>query len=79
MKNKSELEHHIQWNINSSSYYFWWDDWLGVGPLANFRNISRRLNNTKVFAFIQDGKWNKELIRNNVPPQYVDVILSIPL
>ncbi|XP_055807012.1 uncharacterized protein LOC129875801 [Solanum dulcamara] len=37
MKNKHNVEPHIQWQIQSGSCLFWWDNWLGVGPLANFR------------------------------------------
>lgn len=52
---------------------------MGVGPLANYRGVSSRLYNTRIFAFILDGHWNQELILNIAPPQYVDAILSTHL
>uniref|UniRef100_A0A0V0IU37 Putative ovule protein n=1 Tax=Solanum chacoense TaxID=4108 RepID=A0A0V0IU37_SOLCH len=36
MRNKIKVEEHIGWTINSGSCSFWWDDWLGVGALANY-------------------------------------------
>ncbi|KAK4707022.1 hypothetical protein R3W88_033409 [Solanum pinnatisectum] len=47
MHNKKQAEEHIQWRINSGSCNFWWDNWLGVGPLSRFTNDSKRFNNTK--------------------------------
>lgn len=79
MKNKHKMETYIQWKINSGNCSFWWDDWLGVGPLANFRDVSCRLNNSKVADFIVDGQWNVGLISQVAPPQYVPAILAIHL
>ncbi|XP_055802719.1 uncharacterized protein LOC129871761 [Solanum dulcamara] len=76
MKNKHNVEPHIQWQIQSGSCLFWWDNWLGVGPLANFRSASSRQNNTKVFSFMINGQWNAELVSQKAPPQFVPSILA---
>ncbi|KAG5580785.1 hypothetical protein H5410_051412, partial [Solanum commersonii] len=48
--------------VNSGSNFFWWDDWLGVGPLANFRSGAYQPNNSKVAAFFINGAWDVEKI-----------------
>jgi len=45
MKNKHIVESHIQWKIRNGSCSFWWDNWLGVGPLAQYTTASNRFNN----------------------------------
>lgn len=55
MKNKHKVEPRTQWQINSRTYCFWWDDWLGVRPLANFSDVSNRFNNTTVAQFTHNG------------------------
>ncbi|XP_055835240.1 uncharacterized protein LOC129903721 [Solanum dulcamara] len=76
MKNKHKVEPHIQWQIQSGSCLFWWDNWLGVGPLAQFNNNSCRLNNTTVSAFMDNGQWNPDLLIQQAPPQMVSNILA---
>ncbi|XP_055826362.1 uncharacterized protein LOC129894731 [Solanum dulcamara] len=71
MKNKHKVEPHIQWQIQSGSCLFWWDNWLGVGPLAQFNNNSCRLNNTTVSAFMDNGQWTTDLLIQQAPPQMV--------
>ncbi|KAG5631524.1 hypothetical protein H5410_003241 [Solanum commersonii] len=41
MKNKHIVESHIQWRIRNGSCSFWWDNWLGVGPLAQYTTVSK--------------------------------------
>ncbi|XP_055824484.1 uncharacterized protein LOC129893019 [Solanum dulcamara] len=77
MKNKHKVEPHIQWQIQSGSCLFWWDNWLGVGPLAQFNTNSCRLNNTTVSAFMNNGQWNTDLLIQQAPPQLVSTILDI--
>lgn len=58
MMNKFNLEPYTHLQIKSSSYLFWWDDWLGVGLLVNYITEPTRPNNIKLFAFIVIGRWN---------------------
>lgn len=50
--------------------------WLGTGPLANFRADSTRPNNIKVSSLLIDGQWNLEKINQIAPPQMVPNILA---
>ncbi|XP_049381372.1 uncharacterized protein LOC125845930 [Solanum stenotomum] len=62
MHNKVKIEEHIHWTINSGTCSFWWDNWLGVGPLAHFSNESNRFNNNTVTDFLIEGQWNLEMV-----------------
>ncbi|KAG5599773.1 hypothetical protein H5410_031143 [Solanum commersonii] len=62
MQNKVRIEKHIHWKINSGTCSFWWDNWLGVGPLANFSNERNRFNNSTVPDFLIEGQWNMEMV-----------------
>lgn len=77
--NKSDAETNIQWSINSGTCRFWWDDWLGVGPLAYHNHYMPRLNNITVSKFLINGVWDKEKIRHHAPHQLVHKILSITI
>ncbi|KAH0689098.1 hypothetical protein KY289_016456 [Solanum tuberosum] len=63
MKNKIKVEKYIGWRINSGSFSFWWDDWLGVGALANYTTSVSSLNNATIAHFLVDGKWNERKLR----------------
>ncbi|KAK6782013.1 hypothetical protein RDI58_019809 [Solanum bulbocastanum] len=77
MKNKSILEEHITWKINSGNSSFWWDDWLGMGAFAHHtRDISSR-NNATIAHFLINGEWNERKLRQQVPPLLIPHILSI--
>lgn len=73
------MEPHIHWKINFGNCSFWWDNWLGVGLLAYFRDVSSRLDNSKVFAFLQNDQQDVDMILNMAHPQHVASILAIPL
>ena len=51
MKNKAIAESQIQWRVNSGISSFWWDDWLGDGPLAPQYDHITSLNNTTISHF----------------------------
>ena len=36
MNNKHKVEEFINWQIQSGSCSFWWDDWIGIGNLAKY-------------------------------------------
>ncbi|KAK4707011.1 hypothetical protein R3W88_033425 [Solanum pinnatisectum] len=76
MQNKLKVEKHIHWKINSGTCSFWWDNWLGVGPLANFSNDSHRFNNTTVADFLNEGQWTVEKVLQQTAHIMVANILS---
>uniref|UniRef100_M1E0C2 RNase H family protein n=1 Tax=Solanum tuberosum TaxID=4113 RepID=M1E0C2_SOLTU len=79
MKNKHTVESNIQWKIRSGSCSFWWDNWLGVGPLAHYTTNSNRFNNDSVSEFIEEGHWNIPKVIREAPPSQVHHILSMQL
>ncbi|XP_049399717.1 uncharacterized protein LOC125863742 [Solanum stenotomum] len=79
MKNKHVVESHIQWKIRNGSCSFWWDNWLGVGPLAQYTTASNRFNNEPVSDFIEEGQWNMNKVIQSAPPGQVHNILSTQL
>lgn len=76
MRNNFKMEPYIQWKIISGTFYFWWDDWLGVGPLAYYREGITRFNIIRVSAFIHPGQWIVGRIIHVAPPHLVALILS---
>ncbi|WMV32825.1 hypothetical protein MTR67_026210 [Solanum verrucosum] len=79
MKNKTSMEPHITWRINSGTCLFWWDNWLGDGHLAQHYDAITSHNNTTVSQFLLNGQWNETMIRQRVPPPLVPKILSTNL
>ncbi|KAK6777637.1 hypothetical protein RDI58_024355 [Solanum bulbocastanum] len=79
MRNKHKVEKLIQWNLKSGSCSFWWDNWLGVGPLAYFTTASNRFNNDKVSDFIENGQWNMSKMVQLAPQNHIHSILSTQL
>ncbi|KAH0655392.1 hypothetical protein KY285_030274 [Solanum tuberosum] len=79
MHNKHKVEAHIQWTLNSGSCSFWWDNWLGVGPLAQFSADNNRFNNTTVAEFWHEGQWNWSMLIQQVPSCQLTNILATEL
>ncbi|KAK6782003.1 hypothetical protein RDI58_019799 [Solanum bulbocastanum] len=76
MHNKLKVEENIQWKINTGNCSFWWDNWLGVGPLARFSRHSHRLNNKKVADFWINGQWKYRLLTQQAPSCQLANILA---
>ncbi|KAH0702355.1 hypothetical protein KY285_016633 [Solanum tuberosum] len=79
MRNKGIAETQIKWKINSGNSSFWWDDWLGEGPLTSYCTHVTSLNTTKISQFLVGGTWNETMVRQWVPPLLVPKILSFPI
>ncbi|KAG5580340.1 hypothetical protein H5410_050967 [Solanum commersonii] len=60
MKNKNKVEDHITWKLKSKSFSFWWDDWLGIGALANYTTNISSLNNATIAHFLVNGNGMSE-------------------
>ncbi|KAG5586741.1 hypothetical protein H5410_047175 [Solanum commersonii] len=61
--------------INSGSCSVWWDDWLGVGSLANNSDYLPNLNNVTVSSYLVNGEWNEDRIRQRATQQLIHKIL----
>ncbi|XP_019241871.1 PREDICTED: uncharacterized protein LOC109221894 [Nicotiana attenuata] len=58
MTNKREVEKYIYWRLHTGNCSFWWDNWLGVGPLAYHRHEGGRPGNVTVSHFWDNGQWS---------------------
>ncbi|XP_049386038.1 uncharacterized protein LOC125850211 [Solanum stenotomum] len=45
---------------------FWWDNWLGEGPLAHHTNESNRLNNNTISQYMLNGGWNETMCSQEI-------------
>ena len=71
-----EYKQHIQWNLNSRSCSFWWDNQLGIGPLAQYSTTSNRSSNTIVAEFQTEGQWNWSKLIELAPASQHSYILA---
>lgn len=67
----------IQWKINSGASLFWWDDWLGIGLLVDFKNDNSKPKNIRVYSFMINVQWDEQKIKLITPPQLVHLILVL--
>ncbi|WMV50078.1 hypothetical protein MTR67_043463 [Solanum verrucosum] len=79
MKNKHKVKNHIQWKIRNGSCSVWWDNWLGVGPLAQFTTNSHRFDNETIADFMANGQWNVDKLIQLAPQNQLHTILSTQL
>lgn len=62
--------------MKGGNYRFWWDDWLGVGPIALHNKYIPRIDNSLVLDFLVDGLWNEEKVRQHSLSSLVHKILN---
>ncbi|XP_019264570.1 PREDICTED: uncharacterized protein LOC109242178 [Nicotiana attenuata] len=84
MFNKKEAEKNIRWRLHSGNCSFWWDNWLGSGPLSHHRNEGGRPGNVQVSNFWTEAIWTPnangkftcasawEVIRNRKQPNFTN-------
>lgn len=64
-------EQNLWWLVRSGQCNFWFDNWLGSGPLCQrLQSVSNHL----VADFVVSGQWNLQLLRHWVPN---DIVLEI--
>nr|XP_025884111.1 uncharacterized protein LOC112940334 [Solanum lycopersicum] len=76
LMNRPQIEQHIQWKLQAGNCSFWWDNWLGSGPLAQFTNNNNRFNNSKVADFWEAGKWSWSRLLEQAPASQLSKILT---
>ncbi|XP_015075436.1 uncharacterized protein LOC107019451 [Solanum pennellii] len=74
--NRQQVEQHIQWKLQAGNCSFWWDNWLGIGPLAQFTTNSNSFNNSTVADFWEEGKWSWSKMIRQVPASQFSNILT---
>ena len=75
--NKPRVEQHIQWKLQAGNCSFWWDNWLGNGPLAHFTTSNNRFNNAKVANFWEDRRWSwSKLLEQELVSQLSNILTT---
>ncbi|XP_027120520.1 uncharacterized protein [Coffea arabica] len=70
---REAAEQNIVWLVQSGDSNFWFDNWLGSGPLCQrLENVSDH----QVKDFMSQGRWNKKLLLQWVPSRIIDEILK---
>ena len=66
-------EQNLWWLVRSGQCNFWFDNWLGSGPLCQrLPSVSDHL----VGDFVLNGRWNQQLLRRWVPDDIVSEIIT---
>ncbi|XP_060210415.1 uncharacterized protein LOC132637323 [Lycium barbarum] len=73
------FEPYMLWKINFGSSLFWWDNWIGLGPLDLRLEPGPRPGNTLVEEFIFYGNWISSKLENTVRPNLQHTIESIKI
>lgn len=71
---QDSAEEHIYWVLRSGACNFWFDNWLGTGPL------SQRLESVsdhRVKDFVVNGNWDCRLLFQWVPPDVCQEIMEV--
>ncbi|XP_071906091.1 uncharacterized protein [Coffea arabica] len=66
-------EQNLSWLVRSGQCNFWFDNWLGSGPLCQ-RLPS--VSDHPVGDFVLNGLWNQQLLRRWVPDDIVSEIIT---
>nr|XP_027109299.1 uncharacterized protein LOC113729174 [Coffea arabica] len=66
-------EQNLWWEMRSGQCNFWFDNWMGSGPLCQrLQSVSDHL----VRDFVLNGRWNQQLLRLWVPDDIVSEIIT---
>ena len=73
---RQQMEQHIHWKLQAGNCSFWWDNWLGTGPLAQHTGSSNRFNNSSVADFWENGEWKWSKLVRHAPITHLSSILA---
>lgn len=79
MNIKIDIEPHIFRKIGNGDVSFQWDNWTGLGPLANVIQLERASRRIKIKDFIQDGTWNHYKLINYLSVNIVNTIEKVDI
>ena len=66
-------EQNLWWLVRSGQCNFWFDNWLGSGPLCQ---RLQSVSDHPVGDFVLNGRWNQQLLRRWVPDDIVSEIVT---
>lgn len=73
-----EVQSQLFWRLGVGDVSFWYDHWIGDGPLADSVSV-RRLASALVQWFWSDGIWDRAKLLRVVSPEVVDRICLVPI
>ncbi|XP_015084239.1 uncharacterized protein LOC107027648 [Solanum pennellii] len=76
LETRQQVEQHIHWKLQAGNCSFWWDNWLGTGPLAQHTTSSNRFNNSTVADFWENGEWRWSKLVKHAPVTHLPNILA---
>lgn len=76
LMNRPQVEQHIQWKLQAGNCSFWWDNWLGSGPLTYLTSSNNRLNNSKVADFWEEWTFSLSKLLEQAPVSHLSYILA---
>ncbi|XP_060178090.1 uncharacterized protein LOC132608026 [Lycium barbarum] len=78
LKAKDLIDHQIWWQLRMGSSLFWFDNWSGLGPLYFIVPSEFQCNEAieNVSDVVTDGRWHVPAIRNNLPKDLAEYILT---
>ncbi|XP_075076789.1 uncharacterized protein LOC142163404 [Nicotiana tabacum] len=79
LKMRDIAENHIVQQVNYGSSNFWCDNWSLNGPLANLLPDNPTNSKLLIRAFISNGQWNTNKLKELLPDQLVQQIQIIPI
>ncbi|XP_070050523.1 uncharacterized protein [Nicotiana tomentosiformis] len=79
MDSKKNAEMFIFCKIGRGDVSFWWNNWTGLGALANIVPGGRTSKNTKVHEFIHEGAWMRDKLMGKVSESIVNTIQKIKI
>ncbi|XP_069145607.1 uncharacterized protein [Solanum lycopersicum] len=74
--NRQQVEQHIHWRLQAGNCSFWWDKWLGTGPLAQHTSNSNRFNNSTIADFWGNEEWNWSKLVEHSPVSQLSSIMA---
>ena len=73
---RQKMEQHIHWRLQAGECSFWWDNWLGTGPLSHHNSRCSRFSNIKVADFWDNGGWNWRKLVKHAPASQLSSIMA---
>ncbi|OIT27219.1 hypothetical protein A4A49_37653 [Nicotiana attenuata] len=76
---QKKAEKSIFWRLHSGNCSFWWDNWLGIGPLADHRQEGGRPGNVTVSHFWDNVHWCLQKLNEAAPANMIHLIMHTPI
>lgn len=76
---RNDCEKLIVWKVSNGDPSFWWDNWVGIGPLAQHFPHTYKLKKLRVPEFITDRTWNLTKMHESLPLSLISQVINIEI